>query len=95
MAVSASDVERVAHLARIELTGDEMTDVQAKLDAIFGLVDELLAIDTAGIEPMSHAQDVMLPLREDAVTESDHHLLFQAQAPATEDGVYLVPRVIE
>ena len=70
-------------------------DVCAKLDAIFALIDELQAIDTAGIEPMAHAQDITLPLRDDAVTEGDRHALYQALAPAVADGLYLVPRVIE
>ena len=67
----------------------------AKLEAIFALIDELQAVDTTGIEPMAHAQDVMLPLRDDVVTETDQHELFQRVAPAVEDGLYLVPKVIE
>jgi aspartyl-tRNA(Asn)/glutamyl-tRNA(Gln) amidotransferase subunit C len=95
MALTLSDVQRIAHLARIDIDAKEAADVLGKLTAIFGLVDELLAIDTTGIEPMAHAQAVALPLREDAVTESDQHALFQAVAPAVEDGLYLVPKVIE
>ena len=59
------------------------------------MIDELLSIDTTGIVPMAHAQDAMLPLRDDAVTEVDHHALYQQGAPSVVDGLYLVPKVIE
>jgi aspartyl-tRNA(Asn)/glutamyl-tRNA(Gln) amidotransferase subunit C len=59
------------------------------------MIDELQAVDTTGIEPMSHAQDVSLALREDKVTETDRHADYQRVAPAVEDGLYLVPRVVE
>jgi aspartyl-tRNA(Asn)/glutamyl-tRNA(Gln) amidotransferase subunit C len=95
MTISLDDVHRIAHLARIEITAGEAADVRAKLDAIFGLINELNAIDTTGVVPMAHAQDVALPLREDRVTETDQHALFQSVAPAVEDGLYLVPRVVE
>lgn len=95
MKLSLDDVRRIADLARIEVTPDEVADVHAKLVAIFGLIDALQAIDTAGIAPMAHAQDVSAPLREDRVTETDRHALYQSVAPATEDGLYLVPRVVE
>jgi aspartyl-tRNA(Asn)/glutamyl-tRNA(Gln) amidotransferase subunit C len=95
MALTAAAVHRLAHLARIEIDAAEAEDVRRKLDAIFALINELRAVDTAGIEPMAHAQDVALPLREDRVTEPDRHALFQSVAPAVEDGLYLVPKVIE
>lgn len=95
MALTLDDVRRIAHLARIDIDAAQADDVHRKLCAIFGLIDELLAVDTTGIEPMAHAQDVTLPLREDVVTEADQHELFQSVAPAVEDSLYLVPRVIE
>ena len=95
MALTLADVRRVAELARIDIDASEAADVHAKLCAIFAMINELQAVDTTGILPMSHAQDVSLPLREDIVTESDRHALFQTQAPAVEDGLYLVPRVVE
>jgi aspartyl-tRNA(Asn)/glutamyl-tRNA(Gln) amidotransferase subunit C len=95
MAISRSDVERIAHLARIEIDAGQADAVRAKLDAIFALINELNAVDTRGVVPMAHAQDLALPLRDDAVTEADRHLLFQRSAPAVEDGLYLVPKVIE
>ena len=95
MALTLDDVLRLAHLARIDIDATAAREVHAKLDAIFTLINELQAIDTTGIPPMSHAQDVSAPLRDDAITESDHHADYQRGAPAVEDGLYLVPRVIE
>jgi aspartyl-tRNA(Asn)/glutamyl-tRNA(Gln) amidotransferase subunit C len=95
MALTLDDVARIAHLARIEIDAGAAREVHAKLEAIFAMINELQAIDTTGIAPMSHAQDMMLPLRDDVVTEWDHHADYQRVAPAVEDGLYLVPRVIE
>jgi len=95
MTISLADVHRLAHLARLEIDADEAEEVRDKLDAIFALINELQAVDTAGVVPMAHAQDVSLPLREDEVTERDQHALYQGVAPAVEDGLYLVPKVIE
>ena len=95
MSLSLDDVARLAHLSRIEVSPEEIADVHAKLASIFQLIDALEAIDTAGIVPMAHAQDVALPLREDRVSESDRHALYQQAAPSTVDGLYLVPKVIE
>jgi aspartyl-tRNA(Asn)/glutamyl-tRNA(Gln) amidotransferase subunit C len=95
MALSLDDVRRIAQLARIEITPGEAVEVQRKLDGIFDLINQMRAVDTQGIVPMSHAQEVTLPLREDRVTEPDQHELFQGVAPAVHDGLYLVPKVIE
>ena len=95
MALTLADVHRIAHLARIEIDAAAAAEVHRKLEAIFALINELQAVDTTGIVPMAHAQDVHLPLREDVVTETDQHRLFQSQAPAVQDGLYLVPKVIE
>ncbi|MBU6485646.1 MAG: Asp-tRNA(Asn)/Glu-tRNA(Gln) amidotransferase subunit GatC [Betaproteobacteria bacterium] len=95
MPLTFDDVQRLARLARIEIDAGATRDIQAKLDAIFSMIDELLSIDTTGIVPMAHAQDAMLPLREDAVTEVDQHALYQQNAPAVVDGLYLVPRVLD
>jgi aspartyl-tRNA(Asn)/glutamyl-tRNA(Gln) amidotransferase subunit C len=95
MSISSADVTRLARLARIAIDADAAEDVRAKLEAIFALIDELQAIDTTGIVPMAHAQDVTLPLREDVVTDADRHARYQREAPAVADGLYLVPRVIE
>ena len=95
MSFSLDDVTRLARLARIDIDAGDANDVGAKLDAIFRLIDELQAIDTTGIEPMAHAQDVSLPLRDDVVTEGDRRTLYQQQAPAVADGFYLVPKVLD
>ena len=95
MALSINDVKRVAHLARIEVTAAEAQDVLAKLTGIFALIEDMRRVDTTGIAPMSHAADVHLSLRDDAVTESNQRERFQTIAPETADGLYLVPKVIE
>ena len=95
MKLTLDDVRRIAHLARIEIDAQAAREVHAKLESIFEMIDQLQAVDTTGIEPMSHAQDVVLTLREDKVTESDRHEDYQKVAPAVEDGLYLVPRVVE
>jgi aspartyl-tRNA(Asn)/glutamyl-tRNA(Gln) amidotransferase subunit C len=77
------------------VTQAEVAAVQHDLNRILALVEQLQAVDTSGIEPMAHAQDVMLRLREDAVTEGDQHRLFQTIAPQVEADLYLVPKVIE
>jgi aspartyl-tRNA(Asn)/glutamyl-tRNA(Gln) amidotransferase subunit C len=95
MSLTIEDVKRVAHLARIAVTEREAEDVLAKLTGIFGLIEDMRRVDTTGIAPMSHAADVTLELRDDAVTETDQRELYQSVAPATADGLYLVPKVIE
>jgi len=95
MALSLDDIQHIAHLARIEITPAEAAAVGKKLDGIFELIGRMRAVDTTGILPMSHAQDLMLPLREDRVTETDRREDYQRLAPAAQDGLYLVPKVIE
>ncbi|MET0218636.1 MAG: Asp-tRNA(Asn)/Glu-tRNA(Gln) amidotransferase subunit GatC [Burkholderiales bacterium] len=95
MALSLDDVKRIAHLARLAISEQEASAVLGQLNGIFELIEEMQAVDTSGIEPMSHGQDVVLRLREDVVTEGDQHELFQRQAPQVEAGLYLVPKVIE
>ena len=95
MALSLDDVKRVAHLARIAVDDAEAQAVLSQLNGVFGLIAEMQAVDTRGVVPMSHALDVVQRLRVDAVTEADQRALFQSNAPQVEDGLYLVPRVIE
>jgi aspartyl-tRNA(Asn)/glutamyl-tRNA(Gln) amidotransferase subunit C len=95
MALSLDDVRRVAYLARIEVTDAEVAAVHEKLAGVFGMIGEMQKIDTDGVEPMSHGQDIALRLRADKVTETDRREAFQAVAPQVENGLYLVPRVIE
>jgi aspartyl-tRNA(Asn)/glutamyl-tRNA(Gln) amidotransferase subunit C len=93
--LSLEQIARIADLARLELAPAEAAAMQHDLNAIFAMVDAMNAVDTEGVEPMSHPQEAMQRLREDAVTEGDAREAFQAAAPAVEDGLYLVPRVIE
>ncbi|MEW5787084.1 MAG: Asp-tRNA(Asn)/Glu-tRNA(Gln) amidotransferase subunit GatC [Pseudomonadota bacterium] len=95
MSLSLQDVERIARLARIRVTESEAAGYRDQLNGIFGLIAEMQAVDTAGVEPMSHAQDLAQRLRPDTVTEPDRRSAFQAVAPQVEDGLYLVPKVIE
>lgn len=95
MPLSRDQVKRIAHLARIDISEAEAVQMQTQLNDIFHLIEAMQAIDTKGVEPMSHAQDVMLRLREDAVSESDQRALFQSVAPQVEGGLYLVPKVVE
>ena len=95
MSLTIDDVKRIAHLARIEVDAVEAGQVLGQLSGIFALIGEMQAVDTDGVEPMSHAQDLMLRLRDDKVSESDQHAAFQAIAPQVERDLYLVPKVIE
>jgi aspartyl-tRNA(Asn)/glutamyl-tRNA(Gln) amidotransferase subunit C len=93
--LSLDQVRAIADLARIEVPAGELGRLQDELNGILAMVDAMRAVDTAGVEPMAHPQDVSQRLREDTVTETDQHAPFQSVAPQTEDGLYLVPRVIE
>ena len=93
--LSREEVSRIAHLARLALSGPEAEVMQSELNAILGMVDRMAAVDTAGIEPMAHPQEASQRLREDVVTEAEARAAYQAGAPAVEDGLYLVPKVIE
>ena len=104
MALSSSDVKRIAHLARIEISDAEVEVTLDKLSGILGLIEQMQAVDTTGITPMSHSQDVVQRLRDDVVTETNQREAFQLNAPvlgngsaeqALRNGLYLVPKVIE
>ena len=104
MSLSTTDIKRIAHLARIEVNDTEAEATLVKLTGILGLIEQMQAVDTTGVTPMSHSQDVSQRLREDVVTETDQRALFQKNAPpvgngsteqAVENGLYLVPKVIE
>lgn len=99
MSLTPDQLKRIAMLARIDISAEEAQGVAERLNRVLGLIDQLQAVDTHGIEPMAHALDAQLPvqqrLRPDAVTEADQHEAFQQGAPAVEQGLYLVPKVIE
>lgn len=95
MLLTNADVRKVASLARLAMSDAEIETARSQLSGIFDLIAQMQAVDTRGIAPMSHAQDVAQRLREDAVTETNQRDLFQAIAPQVEAGLYLVPKVIE
>jgi len=95
MSLSDDQLRRLARLARIALQPGESAALTGRLNRVLAMVEEMRRVDTAGIEPMAHAQDLVQPLREDSVTETDHRERYQAVAPAVEEGLYLVPKVIE
>ena len=95
MSLNIADVEKVARLARLAMNAQEMQAAQVQLSNIFGLIAEMQAVDTRGISPMSHSQEMTQRLRKDVVTEANQREAFQAIAPQVEHGLYLVPQVIE
>ncbi|MDD5299524.1 MAG: Asp-tRNA(Asn)/Glu-tRNA(Gln) amidotransferase subunit GatC [Gallionella sp.] len=95
MFLANADVRKVARLARLAMDETEIEAARTQLSGIFALIAEMQAVDTQGIAPMSHAQDVAQRLREDIVTEANQRELFQSIAPQVEAGLYLVPQVIE
>ncbi len=100
MSLALSDVKRLAILAQLDLTDDQADHTLIKLNSIFGLVEQMRAVDTSGVEPLNHPiaalqHGLSLRLREDVVSEPNRREDYQAVAPATQDGLYLVPKVIE
>ena len=95
MSLSLEQVRRIAQLARIEISDAEAESTLGHLNGIFSLIEKMQAVDTRGVEPMAHAQDLAQRLRDDAVTETNRREAYPAVAPETEAGLYLVPTVIE
>ena len=104
MALSTDDIKKIAHLARIEVTDSDAAATLSKLTGILGLIEQMQAVNTEGIKPMSHSQDVVQRLRDDVVTKTNQRDAFQKISPvlgngsaelAVDSGLYLVPRVIE
>ena len=95
MSLTLEQVRRVAQLARIDICDAEAESTLGHLNGIFTLIEEMQAVDTRGVEPMAHAQDLAQRLRADEVTEENHRDAYQAIAPAVENGLYLVPKVID
>jgi len=89
MSLNSADIKRIAHLARIEVNDAEADATLTKLTGILGLIEQMQAVDTTGIQPMSHSQDVTQRLRNDVVTETNQRELYQSIAPAVEEGLYL------
>ncbi len=95
MALERSDVEKIAHLARLGLNEGDIPGTTETLNSILGLVDQMQAVDTSGIEPLAHPLEATQRLRADRVTETNQRDAYKAIAPAVENGLYLVPKVIE
>ncbi|HEX7249718.1 MAG TPA: Asp-tRNA(Asn)/Glu-tRNA(Gln) amidotransferase subunit GatC [Burkholderiales bacterium] len=99
MSLSDDQVRRIARLARIAVRPEESKEALDRLNRVLGMIDRMQAVDTAGIEPMAHPLDAQLPggqrLRADEATEPDRREAYQSVAPAVQDGLYLVPKVIE
>jgi aspartyl-tRNA(Asn)/glutamyl-tRNA(Gln) amidotransferase subunit C len=96
MSLTRQDVEKIAHLARLSITEQEMPAYVTSLSSIVNIVDELSRAQTGSVEPMAHPLDGQHQrLRADVVSESDHHEKYQTNAPAVQAGLYVVPRVIE
>jgi aspartyl-tRNA(Asn)/glutamyl-tRNA(Gln) amidotransferase subunit C len=99
MSLNSQDIARIANLARLELQPAESERMLAQINGFFAIVEKMRAVDTAGIEPLTHpvaaVQDVQLRLREDVASEPDEREANQRSAPAVERGLFLVPRVIE
>ena len=93
--MEAKDIEKLARLARLEINQETIDETAKSITEVLTLVDQLQSADTANIAPMAHPLDAVQVLRKDEVTESDQREKLQAIAPATEDGLYLVPKVID
>lgn len=95
MAINQDQIRNIANLSRLQIDEELIPEYQTNLTNILQLVDQLAAVDTAGVTPMAHPLDAVQRLRADEVTETDQREHFQATAPATEKGHFVVPRVVE
>ena len=95
MSLTPDQLQRIALLARIDITPEESQGVTERLNRVLGLIDQLQAVDTLGIEPMSHALDIVQRLRPDVVTEENRREAYQKGIQTVERGLYLVPKVVE
>ncbi len=95
MAIEQEEIEKIAALARIRIGDDQIGDVTRRIAEILRMVDQLQAVDTSQVEPLANPLDATQRLRADEVTEGNRRDAFQAIAPAVENGLYLVPKVIE
>jgi len=95
MALDVSDVEKIAHLARLGINAEDIPEYSRNLSDILAFVEQLNAVDTTGVEPLAHPLEATQRLRADVVSENDERENFQSIAPQTESGLYLVPQVIE
>ena len=95
MALDKSEVEKIAHLARLHVSDEEASEVTNRITDILALIDEMQSVDTDNVEPLAHPLDVVQRLRSDEITAENNRDKLQTLAPDTQDGLYLVPKVIE
>jgi aspartyl-tRNA(Asn)/glutamyl-tRNA(Gln) amidotransferase subunit C len=95
MALDQTDINKIAHLARLQIDEQDVADYAHNLSDILGFVEQMNGVDTADVAPMAHPLDATQRLRQDIVTESDQRDKFQAIAPQVEEGLYLVPKVLD
>lgn len=95
MALDNTDVEKIAHLARLQISESDTLEVAQRISNILNMIDQMQNVDTSQVAPMAHPFDAVQRLRADQVTETNQREYFQKTAPATQDGLYLVPKVIE
>jgi aspartyl-tRNA(Asn)/glutamyl-tRNA(Gln) amidotransferase subunit C len=95
MALDKSDVEKIAHLARLQINQSDIDEVGTRISNILAMIDQMQNVDTDHVNPMAHPFDATQRLRPDLITESNQRDYLQSIAPATQDGLYLVPKVIE
>lgn len=95
MALDKSELEKIAHLARLHITKAESEEVMLRITDILALIDEMQSINTNDVAPLAHPLDLLQRLRTDEITERDYRDELQSLAPEAQDGLYLVPKVIE
>ncbi|HIO92768.1 MAG TPA: Asp-tRNA(Asn)/Glu-tRNA(Gln) amidotransferase subunit GatC [Leucothrix mucor] len=95
MSLTTEEVKKISFLARLAISDDDAQEYSESLSEIFDLVAQMNEVDTTGVEPMAHPQDISQRLRDDVVTASNNREKFQSIAPSTEEGLYLVPKVLE
>lgn len=95
MLLSNAEIQKIAHLARISVSDADIAELQSRLSSVLTMIEQMDAVDTTNIAPMSHPNDATQRLRSDVVTEADQHKLFQSIAPDTAHGLYFAPLVIE
>lgn len=95
MALDKNEVEKIAHLARLQISESDVVETGQRISNILAMIDQMQSVDTSAVKPMAHPFDAVQRLRPDLVTESNQRDYLQKIAPATQDGLYLVPKVIE
>jgi aspartyl-tRNA(Asn)/glutamyl-tRNA(Gln) amidotransferase subunit C len=95
MSVDAATVRRIAHLARIAVENGEIEHLRSEMNAILAFVEELAKVDVEGVEPMTSVTPMQLKMRDDKVTDGGDAAAVLANAPQTEDGFFVVPKVVE